>query len=153
MREVVRLENDSHFLSERKTFTICKSEDLGVVEDGIEILDPVGVNGTVENDGIPLILLSRGAAPKFDENTFRPVGGTRVEAPEQAGRFHGLGVAFLNPRDAVGGHRGGDDVDRSRLAGSGRADAAEAVADRPLVEQHERAVDQEIERLLRLIVL
>ena len=50
------LENHVHIIRHLDDFTIDETESFVVVKDGVHIFDPVGIDRSVEDDPLPMLL-------------------------------------------------------------------------------------------------
>ena len=70
---------------------VGQGERLVVVEHGVEVLDPHGVDGAVEDEPDVVLLADlEGLAPERGEDAVRPVVGGHVEPAEHLARGDGL---------------------------------------------------------------
>mmetsp|Transcript_14055 Transcript_14055/g.57079 ORF Transcript_14055/g.57079 Transcript_14055/m.57079 type:complete len:672 (+) Transcript_14055:7076-9091(+) len=90
--EVFGFEHRLHHAAHLHAVAVGEGENLVVVEHGVEVLDPDGVDGSVQHDPrVVLLLLSR-AAPQHGKDTLGPVARGGVEAAEHLRRGDRLGV-------------------------------------------------------------
>ena len=102
-------------------------QEFVVVEDRVEVLDPLGVNVAVENDPLPLVDLASHVVddPSEDvrEEAVAPLARVRVQDSVERLLRHGLGVDDMsNSFDAFVKLQGlQQDSPGGRLAGARRA--------------------------------
>mmetsp|Transcript_13743 Transcript_13743/g.31845 ORF Transcript_13743/g.31845 Transcript_13743/m.31845 type:complete len:1547 (-) Transcript_13743:4516-9156(-) len=126
--EVLGLEDELHVGDHGDAVTVGEGEELVVVEHGVEVLNPDGVHGPVENNPRVLRLLLVRLAPQHGEDTVSPVVGHDVELAEHLRRGDSLGVhAGSRVLDACLGEGLGEHLDDAGLAGAGGAHDTEAV--------------------------
>ena len=105
--EVLDLEDHVHLLVELDALAVCQAERHVVVEHGVHVLDPDGVDGAVEDDPLVVVgLASEGdrAADECGAEPVSPLLRERVELAIELAHRDALGVEDVGP--ALLRHRG-----------------------------------------------
>ncbi len=80
--KVLHLEHDAHVGRNVEAFAVRQCEQLAVVEDGVEVLDPLGVDVAVEDDPLALVEFAADVVDDLAEDV----------GEEAVGPFSGVGV-------------------------------------------------------------